>query len=83
MAAWSTAVMAVGSLTPLAHRAARARALGPITPATSGGPPAWTGGGPTGSSSSKGGTWSQISRMRATWASMRCQRRVKSPPMAR
>ena len=34
-------------LTPSAHAAARASAFGPIAPASSGGPPACTGGGPT------------------------------------
>ena len=44
---------------PVAHRAARAIDLGPIAPEYSGGPPACTGGGPSGGASGSGGFPSQ------------------------
>src|SRR5260370_39280079 len=51
--------------TPAAHRAARATDFGPIDPAMSGGPPAWTGGGPTGSAPANGGSARQMAPNRS------------------
>ena len=69
--------------TPSAQYAARAIAFGPITPAMTGSDAPWTGGGPTGSAPSNGGSPAQMRRMRATCSSIRCQRRANEPPIAR
>ena len=69
--------------TPIAQRAARAIAFGPIEPAASGGPPGCTGGGPTGSAPSKGGSPAQMRRITTIWSSMRCHRRSNGAETAR